>query len=132
MRDGTSSAGNFTARTQFFQTAHGKTIMGGYLSRVAARSVAEMRANPVLDALIVLSENRALRPGQLQAMTRNAGTFLRANNIVSGTKTGASVRYAVRDPLIADLLDVARRMFNNHLVGTQDLLKTLKREQRAR
>ena len=57
---------------------------------------------------------------------------LRANNIVSGTKTGASVRYAVRDPLIADLLEVARRIFNNHLVGTQDLLKTLKREQRAR
>jgi DNA-binding transcriptional ArsR family regulator len=57
---------------------------------------------------------------------------LRANNIVSGTKTGASVRYAVRDPLIADLLEVARRIFNNHLAGTRDLLKTLKREQRAR
>ena len=38
----------------------------------------------------------------------------------------------MRDPLIADLLDVARRIFNNHLAGTQDLLKTLKREQRAR
>ena len=57
---------------------------------------------------------------------------LRANNIVSGTKTGASVRYAVRDPLIADLLDVARRIFNHHLAGTRDLLETLKREQRAR
>jgi len=57
---------------------------------------------------------------------------LRANNIVSGTKTGASVRYAVRDPLIADLLDVARRIFNNHLAGTRDLLETLQREQRAR
>lgn len=57
---------------------------------------------------------------------------LRANNIVSGTKTGVSVRYAVRDPLIADLLDVARRIFNNHLAGTQDLLKTLQREQRGR
>jgi hypothetical protein len=43
-----------------------------------------------------------------------------------------SVRYAVRDPLIADLLDVARRIFNNHLAGTQDLLKTLQREQRGR
>ena len=57
---------------------------------------------------------------------------LRANNIVSGTKSGVSVRYAVRDPLIADLLDIARRIFNNHLVGTRDLLETLKREQRAR
>ena len=58
--------------------------------------------------------------------------LLRANNIVAGTKTGASVRYAVRDPLIADLLDVARRIFNNHFAGTRDLLKSLKREQRAR
>jgi DNA-binding transcriptional ArsR family regulator len=57
---------------------------------------------------------------------------LRANNIVIGTKSGASVRYAVRDPLIAQLLAVARRIFDNQLVGTQDLLKTLRREQRAR
>lgn len=57
---------------------------------------------------------------------------LRNSNVVSGTKTGASVRYAVRDPLIADLLDVARRIFNNHLVGTQDMLKTLQRERRRR
>jgi DNA-binding transcriptional ArsR family regulator len=57
---------------------------------------------------------------------------LRAHRIVVGTKTGASVRYAVRDPLIGDLLDVARRIFNNHLVGTQDLLRTLTREQRGR
>ena len=53
---------------------------------------------------------------------------LRANNIVSGTKTGVSVRYALRDPLIGELLDVARRIFNNHLVSTQDLLRTLRRE----
>jgi len=53
---------------------------------------------------------------------------LRAGNIVSGTKEGVSVRYAVRDPLIAELLDVARQIFNNHLVGTQDLLRQLQRE----
>lgn len=55
---------------------------------------------------------------------------LRASNIVSGTKEGVSVRYAVRDPLIANLLDVARQIFNNHLVGTQDLLRQLQREHR--
>jgi hypothetical protein len=27
--------------------------------------------------------------------------------------------YAVRDPLVADLLAVARQIFNNHLVGTR-------------
>src|SRR5262245_24617477 len=57
---------------------------------------------------------------------------LRATNIVSGRKEGVSVRYALRDPLIEDLLDVARQIFNNHLVGTQDLLRELQRERRRR
>ena len=52
--------------------------------------------------------------------------------MVVGRKAGVSVRYAVRDPLVGELLDVARRIFNNQLVGTQDLLKTLQRERRAR
>jgi len=58
--------------------------------------------------------------------------ILRANNIVTGRKEGVSVRYTVRDPLIGELLEVARRIFNNHLVGTQDLLRQLQREHRRR
>jgi ArsR family transcriptional regulator len=57
---------------------------------------------------------------------------LRSTNIVAGRKEGVSVRYSVRDPLIADLLKIARRIFNNHLVGTQDLLRQLQREHRRR
>lgn len=57
---------------------------------------------------------------------------LRGTNIVAGKKEGVSVRYALRDPLIAQLLDVARQIFNNHLVGTQDLLRQLQREGRRR
>lgn len=57
---------------------------------------------------------------------------LRATNIVSGKKEGVSVRYTVRDPLIGSLLDTARQIFNNHLVGTQDLLRQLQRERRRR
>lgn len=57
---------------------------------------------------------------------------LRTNNIVAGRKEGVSVRYSVRDPLIAELLDTARRMFNNHLASTQDLLRQLQREHRRR
>jgi DNA-binding transcriptional ArsR family regulator len=53
---------------------------------------------------------------------------LRSNNIVSGRKEGVSVRYAVRDPLIGTLLETARQIFNNHLVGTRNLLRQLKRE----
>jgi DNA-binding transcriptional ArsR family regulator len=57
---------------------------------------------------------------------------LRANNIVTGRKEGVSVRYSVRDPLIAELLSTARRIFNNHLVSTQGLLRQLQHEHRRR
>lgn len=57
---------------------------------------------------------------------------LRAKNIVAGRKEGTSVRYLVRDPLIGDLLGVARQIFNNHLAGTQGLLRELKRQTRRR
>jgi ArsR family transcriptional regulator len=57
---------------------------------------------------------------------------LRTNGIVVGRKEGVSVRYGVRDPLVADLLGVARRIFNNHLRGTQDLLRQLREEHGSR
>ena len=57
---------------------------------------------------------------------------LRSSNIVSGRKEGVSVRYGIRDPLIGTLLDTARQIFNNHLIGTRDLLRQLKREDRQR
>lgn len=57
---------------------------------------------------------------------------LRAKHIVAGRKEGTSVRYVVCDPLIGELLGVARRIFNNHLVGTQGLLRELKRQERRR
>lgn len=45
--------------------------------------------------------------------------LLRARDIVTGRKQGTSVYYRVVDPLIFDLLDVARRIFDNHLVDLQ-------------
>jgi DNA-binding transcriptional ArsR family regulator len=53
---------------------------------------------------------------------------LRAKNIVGTRKEGTTVRYAVRDPQLADLLAVARRIFNAHLVGTQAMLRALRQE----
>ena len=57
---------------------------------------------------------------------------LRTSHIVVGRKEGVSVRYTLSDPLIAELLDVARRIFDNQLVGRQDLLRQLRRERRPR
>lgn len=55
---------------------------------------------------------------------------LRNQGIVTSKKKGLSVRYSLRDPAIGELLDVARRIFNNHLVDTQGMLRELQREGR--
>jgi hypothetical protein len=60
VRDGTSSVGNFTARSQFFQTFHEKALVGGYLSRVSPQRIAAMRSNQMVYALLVLSEGSEL------------------------------------------------------------------------
>ncbi len=57
--------------------------------------------------------------------------LLRSKGIVVGRKNGTSVYYSVRDPQIFDLLDVAREIFNRHLVDTQELLSQLADEEEA-
>lgn len=55
---------------------------------------------------------------------------LRNQGIVSARRDGTSVHYALRDPLVGALLDVARRIFNHHLDNSQGLLRELHRERR--
>ncbi|MPZ21395.1 MAG: metalloregulator ArsR/SmtB family transcription factor [Luteitalea sp.] len=55
---------------------------------------------------------------------------LRAKNIVTPRKVGTTVQYALGDPLVSELLSVAREIFNNRLVDTQTMLKELRRERR--
>ena len=50
---------------------------------------------------------------------------LRSRNIVVGRKDGQSVFYSVRDSEIFKLLDVAKKIFNNHLIDVKDLLSQL-------
>lgn len=54
---------------------------------------------------------------------------LRNKNIVESHKVGTTVLYSVQDPLIFELLEVARRIFNNNLIDTQAMLKQIKQEQ---
>lgn len=55
---------------------------------------------------------------------------LRNQRIVTTEKEGLFVRYALRDPLIGQLLEVARQIFNNHLMSTRGMLRELQREAR--
>ena len=52
-------------------------------------------------------------------------SVLRSRNIVVGRKEGLNVYYSVRDPQLFDLLDVARKIFNSHLIDVKDLLSQL-------
>ena len=55
---------------------------------------------------------------------------LRGKNIVTSRKLGTTVKYAIRDPLVGDLLKTARLIFENHLKDTQTMLRELRKEGR--
>lgn len=71
-----------------------------------------------------------VRLGLEQSLVSQQLAILRAKNIVAARKHGTTVRYTVRDALLAELLDVARHIFDNHLIGSQTLLRELRRERR--
>jgi len=53
---------------------------------------------------------------------------LRASGIVVARGRGAATRYTVTDPLLKDLLEVAKQILNRRLVGVRSLLRELERE----
>jgi len=53
---------------------------------------------------------------------------LRNKNVVYGVKEGTTVVYSLRDPLIKDLLQVARQIFDNHLIDQIQLLEEIRNE----
>ena len=53
---------------------------------------------------------------------------LRASGIVAATKRGTVTLYAVTDPMLKNLLMVAKQILNRRLVGVQALLRELERD----
>src|SRR6187431_2760088 len=102
-------------KAQFFRAlAHPTRIRMLEILVRGGRTVQELQEALALDQPIV---------SQQLAVLRNQG-------IVSAQKEGLSVRYTLRDPLVGELLDLARRIFNNQLAGTRGLLRELRREGR--
>ncbi|MGM9967625.1 MULTISPECIES: metalloregulator ArsR/SmtB family transcription factor [unclassified Rummeliibacillus] len=92
-------------------------------------------AHPLrIQILEVLSEgDRSVNEIQTQLGSEGSAvsqqlTVLRAKNIVYGTKDGNRVIYSLRDPMIIELLEVAKQIFNNHLVDAITLLDQMKEE----
>lgn len=70
-----------------------------------------------------VNELQSLVGSEGSAMSQQL-SVLRSKNIVVGTKDGNRVIYSLRDPMIVELLLVAKRIFNNHLI---DVMNTLDR-----
>ena len=104
-----------TFKARFFRAlAHPARIRILEILVRGGRTVQELQSALMLDQPLV---------SQQLAVLRNQG-------IVSGQKEGPSVRYTLSDPLVGDLLDVARRIFDNHFDSTQGLRRELRREGR--
>ena len=102
-------------KAQFFRAlAHPTRIRILEILVRGGRTVQELQEALALDQPIV---------SQQLAVLRNQG-------VVSARKEGVSVRYALRDPLVGDLLEVARRIFDNRLGTSTGLLRELRRERR--
>lgn len=52
---------------------------------------------------------------------------LRSKNVVSSVKEGTSVIYSLRDPLIRELLAVAKQIFDKQLVSAISMLEDMRK-----
>ena len=102
-------------KAEFFKAlAHPVRIRLLEVLRRGERSVQELQAALDLD----------------QSTVSQQLAVLRAKHVVVARKEGTTVRYAVRDPRVGELLDVAREVFNAQLTGSHTMLKALRQESR--
>ncbi|MCC7126584.1 MAG: hypothetical protein IT178_17170 [Acidobacteria bacterium] len=116
VRDGASSTGNFSARSQFEQTRHGKALIGGYLSRVSAQRIRDMQTTyPVTANLIRLSEGESLNEADRQTLMTRAPDFA----------TRASLGYVLIDTSLTteELRSLAIEAFDLRPVATDGALQ---------
>jgi hypothetical protein len=75
---------------------HGRQLIGGYLSRVSRRRIETIRADEMLDALIVLSEGGSLDATQRRRLVAGGDAFARRARlgyvVVDGARTPAALR----------------------------------------
>ncbi|CAM4403601.1 metalloregulator ArsR/SmtB family transcription factor [Paenibacillus sp. FSL R7-0345] len=92
-------------------------------------------AHPMRIRILELLSDGEKNVNELQAILGSEGSavsqqlaVLRAKNVVASVKEGTTVIYSLRDPLIKDLLAVARQIFDNHLVNAISILEGIRSE----
>jgi hypothetical protein len=99
--DGERSQGGFNSSSQFYQTIHQKPIVGGGLSRISDRQMMRHRRFPIIQALLTLSEGRAVSEADLALAKRRAPEFVRQQRlgyvVVDAARTSPELRRFVVD-----------------------------------
>jgi len=75
-----------------------------------------------------VSVRELLRELKVEASTASQQFgILRARGLVESRRSGGTVYYRIRDPLISELLDVGRRVFGKQVLDLQQMLEAQER-----
>lgn len=92
-------------------------------------------AHPMRIRILELLSEGDKNVNELQSILGSEGSavsqqlaVLRSKNVVQGIKEGTTVTYSLRDPLIKDLLTVAKQIFDNHLVDAISMLEDMRKD----
>ncbi len=85
-------------------------------------------AHPTRIRILELLRNGEKSVGELQQEIASEGStvsqqlaILRMKNVVDTRRVGNVIYYRLRDPLVSELLDVARRIFDSHVIELQSM-----------
>lgn len=85
-------------------------------------------AHPIRITILDLLREGELSVGDLQerlsidsSSVSQQLAVLRSRHIVENRRTGSNVFYSVQDPAVFALLDIARTIFDNHLIDMQEM-----------
>ena len=94
--------------------------------------------HPTRIAIVEALRDGELTAGQLiaelgieQANASQHLSVLRAKSIVVNRKAGNQVFYALRDPVLIEILDILRGYFSSQLTNTRHILEEIGKEGRA-
>ncbi len=92
LKDGLNTIGAFNPASLYWQTLHGKPLLGGYLSRISDATRERYEAMPIPRALLALSEGRPISDDDKARAQQSASAFL----------AQARIGYVViEDPLVS-------------------------------
>jgi DNA-binding transcriptional ArsR family regulator len=85
-------------------------------------------AHPTRIRILELLRHGEKRVGELQREIASGGStvsqqlaILRMKNVVDTRRVANVIYYRLRDPLVTDLLDVARRIFDSHVIELRSM-----------